>query len=85
MGSRERCMPVFIGNGGLKTSNDQINFNERRLADQALALAQGELSLAKTEKKLLESELLLHQKRTAQLTAAMEGDMKAATLTIVKL
>ena len=76
---------VFIGGGGLKTLNDQIHENDRRLADQALALAKGELSLAKTEKKLLESELLLHQKRTAQLTAEMEGDMKAATLTIAKL
>ena len=64
---------VFIGGGGLKTLNDQIHENDRRLADQALALAKGELSLAKTEKKLLESELLLHQKRTAQLTAEIES------------
>ena len=66
-------------------THSQINVNDRRLAHQALALAQGELTLAKTEKKLLESELLLHQRRTAQLTAAMEGEMKAASLTIAKL
>ena len=41
---------VFIGGGGLKTLNDQIHENDRRLADQALALAKGELSLAKTER-----------------------------------
>ena len=70
---------VFTFNG-LK----RINVNDRRLADQTLALAQGELSLAKTEKKLLESELLLPQRRTAQLTAAMEGDIKVASLTIAK-
>ena len=41
---------VFIGGGGLKTLNDQIHENDRRLADQALALAKGELPLAKTER-----------------------------------